>query len=608
MPPPRSRRASRIIGERTREHNDRTAREQAKLGAPAVPADYSQLAHAPLFAGLSAARLSEIAAVATPRLFERGEHLYRVGDASDRMWVITGGLVHVIAAGARPGSGDVVGRLRRGDTCGEVDVVAGELRTESAVARTPTSAMELGGAEFAELTSREPRVLTNMVRLMRSHLTLAHEQAHSRRGEQLALAFADSVAALRLPLVSAAMRATPRPVTALDRELSFAGSVVTADRLASDAGTVILTSDFDPASLSALAGEVDRVIVFAGTPSEAARLGDLRRDAGGQGDPIEVVLVGHEAAEACRTWGADSPLRVIRRCQPAGDGQLSATDLGWLARHITRTKLGLALGAGGAKGFAHLGVLDVLERAGYAIDYVSGSSIGAIVGTCVALGMKADAIDGALRHAFDATTLDAIFKRSLGGATGFSLLEQRLHETMGDRTFDDTLIPLSVMTVDLSARAPAPLREGPLWQALLAATALAGVFRPYERDGRRFVDGMALVPVPTGAVLDDGADLTVAVNLVSDNMLDRWPGDALPAPVSEPRRRHGMLDTLLEVMDLSQLDDSVRNAALADVVVSPSFGPCDWRDFHLADLFRAAGQQAAEAQLSQLRALARPVA
>jgi NTE family protein len=560
----------------------------------------------PLFAGLSAARLGEIAAEATPRLFESGQYLYRPGDPSDRMWVITGGLVHVVAAGARPGSGDVVGRLRRGDTCGEVGVIVGERRSESAVARTSTSAVELGGAVFAELASREPRILTNMVRLMRSDLTRAHERAHSRRGEQVALAFADSVAALRLPLVAAATRASPRPVTALDRELSFAGSVVAADQIASDGVTVILNAEFDPAAVAALAQEVDRVIVFAGSASETALLGELCRDGGTHGDPIEVALVGGEAATASQGWRADSPLRVIRCCQRAVREQISAADLGWLARHITRTKLGLALGAGGAKGFAHLGVLDVLERDGYAIDYVSGSSIGAIVGTCIALGMHADAIDGALRHAFDQPTVDAIFKRSLGGATGAALLEQRLRETTGDRTFEDTLIPLSVMAVDLSARAPAPLREGPLWQALLAATALAGVFRPYERDGRRYVDGMALVPVPTGAVLDDGADLTVAVNLMSDNALDRWPGEA-PAPVSESRRRPGILDTLLEVMDLSQRDDSVRHAALADVVVSPRFGPCDWRSFDLADRFKAAGQQAAEAELPRLRELARPL-
>ena len=68
-----------------------------------------------------------------------------------------------------------------------------------------------------------------------------------------------------------------------------------------------------------------------------------------------------------------------------------------------------------------------------------------------------------------------------------------------------------------------------------------------------------------------------------------------------------MLDTLLEVMDLSQLDTSSRHAALADVVITPRFAPADWRDFNLADLFLAAGRAAALDQLPKLQALSRPV-
>ena len=67
-----------------------------------------------------------------------------------------------------------------------------------------------------------------------------------------------------------------------------------------------------------------------------------------------------------------------------------------------------------------------------------------------------------------------------------------------------------------------------------------------------------------------------------------------------------MLDTLLEVIDLAQLEASVRHAAAADVVITPRFGPGNWRDFHLADLFLEAGQRAAEQQLGSLRTLARP--
>ena len=124
---------------------------------------------------------------------------------------------------------------------------------------------------------------------------------------------------------------------------------------------------------------------------------------------------------------------------------------------------------------------------------------------------------------------------------------------------------------------------------------------------RRLVDGLALVPVPVDAVAAEGADVTVAVNIMSRDTLPAWPGEAPPEP--EPKRRGSrMLETLLEVMDVSQLDTSVRNAAQADVAVTPRFGPSSWRDFELADLFLAAGRQAAEEQLPTLQSLARPQA
>jgi hypothetical protein len=106
-------------------------------------------------------------------------------------------------------------------------------------------------------------------------------------------------------------------------------------------------------------------------------------------------------------------------------------------------------------------------------------------------------------------------------------------------------------------------------------------------------------------VIQDGADVTLSVNLISPHTLARWPGAPPPEPPPE-RRRRGVLDDLLEVMDLSQLSDSVRHAELADVPVTPRFGPGEWRDFHLADQFLAAGRAAAEKQLPSLRSLALP--
>ncbi len=98
------------------------------------------------------------------------------------------------------------------------------------------------------------------------------------------------------------------------------------------------------------------------------------------------------------------------------------------------------------------------------------------------------------------------------------------------------------MTVDLNAQAPAPVTEGPLWEALLAATALAGMFPPQEQDGKRLVDGLALVPVPTDAVSDLGADVTVAVNIISRQTLAAWPGRS-SGRRADPRARARVCST-----------------------------------------------------------------
>ena len=121
-----------------------------------------------------------------------------------------------------------------------------------------------------------------------------------------------------------------------------------------------------------------------------------------------------------------------------------------------------------------------------------------------------------------------------------------------------------ILAVDLTDRAPVAQRRGPLWEALLAALSVAGVFPTQDRDGHRLIDAIALVPVPTAAVFEDGADIIASVNLLGAEALEQWPG-VPDEPEEEPKkpRRRGPLDTMLEAMDLSQVDTSARHAALA---------------------------------------------
>ncbi|HET8627863.1 MAG TPA: cyclic nucleotide-binding and patatin-like phospholipase domain-containing protein [Thermomicrobiales bacterium] len=568
----------------------------------------SALARTPLFAGLDAAALAEVERQLRPRRFAVREALCREGDAGESLFVIEGGVAQVLVGGA------AVARLRRGDVVGEMALLTGEARSATVVAATPVAAHELRREAFAALLARHPAVLTNLTAILSRRLarTSARRAAEERRGEAVALLVDERGTDLVAGLVAAAAAASPRGVRAValrtqdsglrtkwaevggDLVLSPADALGRLDDLLATSGTVLLVADVGGDELPGLLEQVDRAVALVGEEGAGRLTARLGEEAG----RVEVALVREADGSAP---AAIAGLRVVRACDPARPGP----DLAWLGRHVTRTKLGLALGAGGAKGYAHIAALALLEGAGYTVDYVAGSSIGALIGAWLALGRDAAAIEATMRAAFTPDNVAAMFKLSMSGlSSGLEVMTRVCRETTADASFADLTIPLVMMAVDLDAREPAPIVDGALWEGLLAALAVAGVYPPHERAGRRLVDAVALVPVPTEAVAAAGADVTVAVNLLSRDTLPAWPGEAPPPPPAAGRAR--MLDTLMEVMDLAQLDASVRHAALADVTITPRFGPANWRDFHLADLFLDTGREAAAPGLDALRALARP--
>ena len=578
----------------------------------AVPV--SALAGVPLLEGLGPAELATVAASMRFREFAADEVMVREGQPGESMLVILEGLANELASmadspAARSRSvfaeGRLVGKLRRGDVVGAMPLITGEPHSATVKTAVATAALELRGDEFRELMARFPPILGNLSRILSGRLVEAtrSQARRGRRGEAIALVAAPSLAAAVPEVIAAARAASPGSVESIDAEPSLEDAFARLDDALLEHRTVIVSAELEARTLGLLLEQVDRAIVLAGEDDRHALplLGPAE-------DGLELVLAVDAGNAGAARRSGDGAVRTMERSGASGPGGLAPGDVAWLGRHVAATKLGLALGAGGAKGYAHVGALQVLEEAGYTIDYAGGSSIGAIVGSYVALGKNAGEIDATLRDSFTPDTIAEMFKLSLSGqSTGRDTMCRILRETTGDRSFEDTLIPFVAMAVDLTDRVPAPLREGPLWQALMASTALAGMFPPLELDGHRLVDGLALVPVPVGAVSEDGADVTVSVNIMSRDTLPAWPGQAPPEP--EPQRPGSrMLETLLEVMDVSQLDSSISHAAAADVVVTPRFGPSSWRDFELADQFLAAGREAAEAKLPALQSLARPQA
>jgi len=569
----------------------------------------SSLARNPLFDGLESEALEAIEASMSRRQFEPRELLCRAGEAGDNLLLIVSGLARVLLPDPASGQLRTVAKLRRGDLVGEMSLVTDEPRTATVEAALPTTALELGRDDFASVLAGHPRILANLNRILSGKLaeTTARVGDGASRGEAVALLVGAGAASFVPEILAAAEAASARPVTSIDARSSLEGALGSLDGLLADHATAIVISDAEEDRLSLLVEAVDRAVAVVRDEKELGRLADALG-----GEPAEhrleaVVLADSPDAGMKlpdlqeRAHGAS----VLRVATLDGDS-VAAEELAWIGRHLARTKLGLALGAGGAKGYAHVGVLQVLEEAGYTVDCVAGSSIGAIVGSWLALGMDCASIEATMRHAFRPEIVEQVFKLSLTGkSTGLETMTKVFRETTEDKSFADLDIPLAVMAVDLNGQQAAPIRDGALWQALLAATALAGIFPPYEQNGQRLVDGLALVPVPTDTARELGADVVVSVNIISRQTLQAWPGE-LPPPEQPKGAGSRMLDTLLEVMDLAQLDSSERHAARADVPITPRFGPSSWRDFHLADLFLDAGRGAAEEQLPALQALAKP--
>jgi NTE family protein len=177
-----------------------------------------------------------------------------------------------------------------------------------------------------------------------------------------------------------------------------------------------------------------------------------------------------------------------------------------------RTRVGLALGGGGMKGLAHVGVLSVLEDLGVAVDLVAGCSVGAVVGAFLACGYDADEMSRILK---DKSVLALFTSPRLDGHGLLSAapLRRFLTRHLGECTFADLDIPFAVTCTDLEAGRGVVVDDGPVVDAVIASSAIPGVFAPVERDGCMLVDGGLSNNLPVSVLLEREATFTIGVRL-----------------------------------------------------------------------------------------------
>ncbi len=208
--------------------------------------------------------------------------------------------------------------------------------------------------------------------------------------------------------------------------------------------------------------------------------------------------------------------------------------------------IALALGGGGSRGSAHIGVLRVLERENIRIDALAGSSIGGLIAAVYAVGNNAAAIERRM-SAMQTSQLLRIGSRSPNALMGLDGVARALEDILGDRRFEDLDIPLALTALDLVTCQEVVLREGKLLDAVLATIAIPGVFPAQKMNGYELVDGGMSNPVPVAVARSLAPRLPVVASVLSQPLLSvpsanrvRQSGmSALPIPGPLMRLRLG---------------------------------------------------------------------
>lgn len=245
-------------------------------------------------------------------------------------------------------------------------------------------------------------------------------------------------------------------------------------------------------------------------------------------------------------------------------------------------KIGLALGGGVARGFAHIGVLMALEDAGVKIEFVTGTSVGSIVGAFVASGYNCAEMREVTKH-LNWGGMARVAWPGRGGLISFYKLEQFLRRQLNDPLFTDLKLPFAAVATDLLTGNPVVLSEGSVARACHASSAVPGVVVPVEIDGKILSDGGVSDNLPIRTTRALGADYVIGVNI-----LGRYWSKA-----RNPLTR-----------GLAAVENAIRwsggGLLLADLLIEPDISNVAYQSFSKGQYMIDQGRRAADAELPKL--------
>jgi len=535
------------------------------------------------------ATLEALAAGAVHFSLPAGSRLFESGSTPDGVYLVASGRLGV----KTPGTTRLTAEIERSELVGEAGWLLKEQRSATVFALRDSELLLLPNAVLDAVAAQSTAFSLALARLCARRLRRSNRQdQEQKRGRIFAIvpnSVEVDVASLATRLVAEFTR-TGRTELVWDARASTHTAgwfnaieesndyvVYVADPSASG-WTRQCCRQADVILLTAPAGAAPKP--WPGSIAEAAS----------RGARVELALLHDERIEtgAATRWLQNSPAALHHHV-------VDAADLGRLARLLTRRGVGLVLSGGGARGFAHLGVIRALREARVPIDFVGGSSIGSIIAAGVAVGWSDEEMRMRYRRSFVDTNPVNDYTFPFVALTRGRKVSRLLQREYGDMLIEDLRRPFFCVSANLTTGRALEHRDGRLADALRASVAIPGVMPPAYRGEDVLVDGAAINNLPVDIMQNHAPGLVIGSDVGADRFaLDR-----------RGKRRINIFQILMHAGMINSAASAAVQRELADVLLKPPLGNVDLLNWHAFDRAIQAGYDYARAALDTLPAIPR---
>ena len=455
------------------------------------------------------------------------------GDTADEFYVVEDGAADVFVADSG-GKEHRVGSVHAGGTLGEMSLFTGQPATGTVRAVTDLDVLVVDAPEFERIAAEFPVVYRNLGAILSERLARTNRLAMRERPGRIVVLRDWGAPPLLVYALAASVAWHTRGSTILvvvagDAQAETLSSLLGADADSeglrrAGAHVLVCAADALGATVHELGGgSYDSILIH------------LREDA--PGPPVDATVV-HLAGEAGAAPDGEARVTVVpgtlegragdalvnvpafsdADLEALRDGLLpNSTDagrsIGRVARSLCGLSVGIALGAGSVRGFAHWGVLRAFDKIGLHADYIAGTSVGGSVATLYALGRSnEEGIDALVRTGPHLVRYGIPRKGLLSNRS----LRRFLHNEVGDVRIEDLPTPLALVAADILTQQEVVFRTGVLWQAVMASLSIPGVYPALWIGEHLVVDGGVLNPVPVSITAEMGAGVVLAVKLIGE--------------------------------------------------------------------------------------------